>query len=60
VLRTYNVLDDDANFRKSVGSYEQLREYYHPRREFGAYSIHLLNDKNKISASLTDLGFIVN
>ncbi len=60
VLRTYNVLDDDANFRKSIGSFEQLRECYHPRREFGAYSIHLLNDKNKISASLTDLGFIVN
>jgi len=60
VLRTYNVLDDDAIFRKSISSFEEQREHYRPRREYGAYTINLLNDKDNIGTVLTELGFIVN
>jgi erythronate-4-phosphate dehydrogenase len=60
VLKTYNVLDDDANFRKSPGSFEEQREHYHPRREFGAFTVHLTNDKENVKAAISYLGFMVS
>ncbi len=60
VLRTYNVLDDDANFRGSPGSFEKQREHYHPRREFGAFTVHLINDDQNVKALLNKLGFNVS
>lgn len=60
VLRTYNVLDDDANFRKSPGSFEEQREHYPPRREFGAFTVQLTNDKENVKAVISRLGFKVS
>jgi erythronate-4-phosphate dehydrogenase len=60
VLRTYNVLDDDANFRNSPGSFEEQREHYRPRREFGAFTVQLRNDKENVKAVISGLGFKVN
>lgn len=59
VLKTYNILDDDATFRKSIISFEEQREYYPPRREYGAYVIRLLNDQYNAGAKLIELGFNV-
>jgi len=59
VLKTYNVLDDDANFRKSPDSFEKQRENYHPRREFGSYTVQIINDKQNVRSVLYDLGFKV-
>jgi erythronate-4-phosphate dehydrogenase len=59
VLRTYNVMDDDANFRKSPGSFEEQRENYHPRRESGAFTIQITNDKENVKAVINRLGFKV-
>lgn len=57
VLKTYNILEDDAIFRKSISSFEKQREQYPPRREYGAYTIRLLNDHNKAGSALMKLGF---
>jgi erythronate-4-phosphate dehydrogenase len=59
VLRTYNVMDDDANFRKSPGSFEEQRENYHPRREAGAFTVQLKNDKDNVKDVISRLGFKV-
>jgi erythronate-4-phosphate dehydrogenase len=59
VLRTYNILDDDAIFRKSISSFEEQREHYPPRREYGAYNIRLLNDHDDAGNVLMELGFNV-
>jgi erythronate-4-phosphate dehydrogenase len=59
VLRTYNMLDDDANFRESPASFEEQREHYQPRRESGAYTVQLLNDKQNVRILLGELGFKV-
>ena len=59
VLKTYNILDDDAKFRKSISSFEEQREHYSPRREYGAYVIQLLNDHDNAGKILMELGFDV-
>ena len=45
VFKTYNILEDDIRFRKSICSFEQQREQYPPRREYGAYTINIFNDQ---------------
>ena len=59
VLKTYNILEDDATFRKSISSFEERREHYPPRREYGAYTIQLLNDHESAGNVLMELGFDV-
>jgi erythronate-4-phosphate dehydrogenase len=59
VFKTYNILEDDATFRKSIKTFEEQREQYPPRREYGAYTIQLLNDMNSVGSMLAELGFNV-
>jgi erythronate-4-phosphate dehydrogenase len=59
VLKTYNILEDDAMCRKSISTFEEQREQYPPRREYGAYTIQLLNDRDNTGYVLKELGFNV-
>lgn len=57
ILKTYNILEDDARFRKSFHSFEELRENYPLRREYGAYTINLINDQVNVIPVLKKMGF---
>jgi erythronate-4-phosphate dehydrogenase len=57
ILKTYNVLEDDARFRKSISSFEKQREQYPLRREYGAYTIRIINGQMDIITVLRELGF---
>jgi len=59
ILSTYDVLQDDKLLRRSPREFEELRENYPLRREFHAYSPHLLNDTENISLVLNALGFCI-
>lgn len=60
VLKTYNVLEDDERLRRSVHTFEMQRAEYPVRREYGTYTIHLINDHSNIGTSLKKLGFVVD
>jgi len=57
ILKTYNILEDDARFRKSLRAFEELRENYPIRREYGAFTIHIINDQVNAIPVLRELGF---
>ena len=57
ILKTYNILEDDARFRKSIHSFEEQREQYPLRREYGAYTIHILNDHLDSISVFREMGF---
>lgn len=57
VLKTYNILEDDDRFRKSIHSFEEQRENYPPRREYGAFSVQIINDQTDAISVLRELGF---
>lgn len=57
ILKTYNVLEDDERFRNSISSFEEQREQYPLRREYGAYSLRITNGQKDIITVLRKLGF---
>jgi hypothetical protein len=57
VFKTYNIMEDDTRFRKSIRSFEEQREQYPPRREYGAYTIQILNDRVGAQSVLREMGF---
>jgi erythronate-4-phosphate dehydrogenase len=57
ILKTYNVLEDDTRFRKSILSFEKQREQYPLRREYGAYTLRILNDHVGSKSVLREMGF---
>ncbi len=59
VIPTYNVLEDDADLRKSPESFEKLRNDYKVRREFQAYNLTFHNVAPGIAEKLMQLGFKV-
>jgi erythronate-4-phosphate dehydrogenase len=59
VLNTYNIESDDKKLRNNPMDFESLRGNYPIRREFNAWTIHLLNDNRNFKSKLENLGFVV-
>ncbi len=59
ILHTYNIWNDDADFRSNVANFEQLRGDYPTRREFPAFTIIANNIDNHTQIKLKELGFSV-
>jgi erythronate-4-phosphate dehydrogenase len=59
ILMTYDVKEDDQRLRTSPASFEKQRGNYPLRREFHAYSLHLLNEHGGLAKALNGLGFRV-
>lgn len=57
ILKTYNVMEDDQRLRKSLHTFEQQRADYPLRREYGTYTVHLINDHSGIGEIIEKLGF---
>lgn len=57
ILHTYDIREDDSDFRKNTDHFEQLRGDYHVRREFGAYTVNARNIKENTIEKLRQLGF---
>ncbi len=60
ILHTYDIRNDDSNFRKNTAQFEQLRGDYPIRREFPAFSIVPKNIGNETLELLEKLGFQIN
>lgn len=59
ILHTYDIRNDDADFRRDPGLFEQLRGDYPVRREFPAYTVNAKNVDEKILENLREFGFKV-
>ena len=58
ILRTYDIMQDDKALRNNIKDFEKLRSHYPVRREFHAYSVHILNDNTGMAtAFLREAGF---
>lgn len=59
ILHTYDIRNDDTNFRKDPAKFEQLRGDYPTRREFPAFTIITRNIEDKTLEVLRKIGFKV-
>ncbi|MDD3080377.1 MAG: 4-phosphoerythronate dehydrogenase PdxB [Paludibacter sp.] len=59
ILHTYDIRNDDAEFKKNPARFEQLRGDYQVRREFPAFTVVPVNIENSVIEKLKQLGFIV-
>ena len=57
ILSTYDIRNDDSNFRNNPALFEQQRGDYPTRREFPAYTIRAKNVDAKTLQILKELGF---
>ena len=57
ILHTYDIREDDNDFRNDIEHFEQLRGDYPTRREFPAYTIIAQNIEDKTIEKLKLLGF---
>ncbi len=57
ILHTYDIRNDDSNFRKNTAQFEQLRGDYPTRREFPAFTIVPKNIEEETLEVLEKLGF---
>ena len=57
ILHTYDIRNDDRDFRNNVKEFEQLRGDYPTRREFPAFTIKAKNIAEKTLGKLKELGF---
>jgi erythronate-4-phosphate dehydrogenase len=57
ILASYDVLRDDANFRKDPSQFENLRNHYPVRREFAAFTVKIANSSPGLKRKLVDIGF---
>jgi len=55
VRSTYDILEDDQRLRSSPRTFEKQRAEYPLRREFGAYTINLLNEDKEIESAFRKL-----
>jgi len=60
ILHTYDIRDDDQDFRKNTAQFEQLRGDYPTRREFPAFTIVPKNIGEETLEVLKNLGFTVH
>ena len=59
ILHTYDIRNDDQNFRKNTAQFEQLRGDYPTRREFPAFTVVSKNIGQKTLEVLKNIGFVV-
>jgi len=57
ILHTYDIRNDDQDFRRNTAQFEQLRGDYPVRREFPAFTIEAKNIGKKTLDLLKNLGF---
>jgi erythronate-4-phosphate dehydrogenase len=57
VLHTYDVAVDDGRLRQNPGDFEKQRGKYPPRREFGAYTLNLIDSTPEITKKCNKTGF---
>jgi erythronate-4-phosphate dehydrogenase len=57
ILASYDVLHDDVIFRNDPSQFENLRNHYAVRREFGAFSVSIANFFPGLEQNLIDIGF---
>ncbi len=57
ILHTYDIRNDDRDFRCNVDKFEQLRGDYPTRREFPAFTVHVKNVDERTIEKLKQLGF---
>ncbi|MEI7980194.1 MAG: 4-phosphoerythronate dehydrogenase PdxB [Bacteroidota bacterium] len=57
VLKTYNILEDDARLRANPSGFEQQRGAYPVRREFPAYRAMVKGGRSESVELLKELGF---
>jgi erythronate-4-phosphate dehydrogenase len=57
ILHTYDIRNDDRDFRNNVTLFEQLRGDYPTRREFPAFTIKAVNLDEKVLDKLKQMGF---
>jgi erythronate-4-phosphate dehydrogenase len=57
ILACYDVMKDDTNFRKDPAQFENLRNHYPVRREFGAYCVQISNPRPEILSTFKKLDF---
>ena len=60
ILHTYDIRNDDQNFRNNTAQFEQLRGDYPTRREFPAFTIIPKNIGEETLEILKKLGFTVH
>jgi erythronate-4-phosphate dehydrogenase len=57
ILATYDIRNDDRNFREDTSLFEQLRGDYPTRREFQAFTIITKNMAAQTVETLREIGF---
>jgi len=60
ILHTYDIRNDDQDFRKNTAQFEQLRGDYPTRREFPAFTVLPKNIGQKTLEVLKNIGFDVH
>lgn len=60
ILHTYDIRNDDQDFRKNTAQFEQLRGDYPTRREFPAFTVVPKNVEENTLEVLQKLGFHIN
>jgi len=59
ILHTYNIRSESERFLKDLSQFENYRNNYPLRREFGAYKVHLKNSSEEMIEKVKELGFLV-
>jgi erythronate-4-phosphate dehydrogenase len=59
-LHSYNIESDSLRLKAAPENFEQFRDNYPPRREFGAYSLTFNNPADQCKEKLREMGFMVN
>ena len=59
ILHTYDIRNDDRDFRNNVAQFEQLRGDYPTRREFPAFTVKAKNIEHQTIEKLKQIGFNV-
>ena len=59
ILHTYDIRNDDRDFRNNVAQFEQLRGDYPTRREFPAFTVKAKNIEQQTIEKLKQIGFNV-
>lgn len=59
ILHTYDIRNDDKDFRDNVTQFEQLRGDYPTRREFPAYTVKVRNVNDSTLEKLSGIGFSI-
>ena len=57
ILHSYDIRNDDRDFRNNTAQFEQLRGDYAVRSEFPAFTIHFNNVNKNTIGKLKQLGF---